>query len=128
MSDLLAYVNGDFLPRRQLAVAVDDAGFVWGATATDRARTFAGRPFRLADHVARFRRSCDLARIPQPVPDDEFTQAAERLVAHNYPLQGELSLVMFATPGPPGGPPTLALHTEPIPFARYRSLFTEGAN
>jgi branched-subunit amino acid aminotransferase/4-amino-4-deoxychorismate lyase len=51
---------------------------------------------------------------------------------------GELALVLFATPGPIGyylgqsggpgdGPPTVGLHTFPLPFARYRSLFTDGA-
>ncbi|MFO0811193.1 MAG: aminotransferase class IV [Gemmataceae bacterium] len=123
----IAYFDGHFVSPSSLAIPVADAGFVWGATATDRARTFAGKLFRLADHLARFRQSCGLARIPQPVPDDELTRIAERLVAHNYPLQGDLSLILFATPGPPGGPPTLGLHTEPIPFARHRHLFTDGA-
>jgi branched-subunit amino acid aminotransferase/4-amino-4-deoxychorismate lyase len=45
---------------------------------------------------------------------------------------------LFATPGPVGyylgepggpgdGPPTLGLHTFPLPFARYRPLFERGA-
>lgn len=127
MGEPLAYLNGSLRGTSEFVVLATDAGFVWGATATDRARTFHGRLFRLADHLTRFRQSCDLARIPQPVPDDEIAGIAERLVAHNYPLQGELTLILFATPGPPGGPPTLGLHTEPIPFARHRHLFTDGA-
>jgi branched-subunit amino acid aminotransferase/4-amino-4-deoxychorismate lyase len=54
------------------------------------------------------------------------------------PANTELAIVMFATPGPigyyggrPGNPgddpPTLGLHTFPLPFPRYRTLFTEGA-
>jgi branched-chain amino acid aminotransferase len=43
-------------------------------------------------------------------------------------------LVTFATPGPLGfylgesvnGPPTLGMATYPLPFARYRSFFTDG--
>lgn len=127
MTESLAYLGGQFVAASRLAIPITDVGFTWGATATDRARTFHGRPFRLADHLTRFHQSCDLARIPQPVPDDELTQIANRLVAHNYPLQGELAIILFATPGPPAGPPTLGLHTEPIRFARHRHLFTDGA-
>src|SRR5205085_4767484 len=122
-------------------LALNDAGFVSGATVTDLVRTFAHRPFRLPDHLRRFRRSCELARVPQPLSDDELTAVAERLVGHNAGLLRpgqDLALVLFATPGPvgyylgqPGGPgdgaPTLGLHTFPLPFARYRPLFAAGA-
>jgi branched-subunit amino acid aminotransferase/4-amino-4-deoxychorismate lyase len=51
----------------------------------------------------------------------------------------DLALVVFATPGPIGyyagqtggagdGPSTLGVHTFPLPFARYRGLFTHGAH
>lgn len=138
-SEPLAYLNGRWIPRSRLRLAAGDAGFVFGATASDLCRTFRGRLFRLADHVTRFRRSCTLARIPQPVPDDELAGAAEELVGQNARvLPGELVLVIFATPGPIGyyagrpgglgeGPPTLGMHTFPLPFERYAPLFREGA-
>ena len=141
MSRPLAYLNGRFLPQEEARLPLHDAGFVLGATATDLGRTFHHRLFRLADHLARFRRSCQAARIPQPVADEELARIAEELVAQN--AQGmdagqELALVIFATPGPIGyygglpggpgeGPPTLGLHTFPLPFARYARLFREGA-
>jgi branched-subunit amino acid aminotransferase/4-amino-4-deoxychorismate lyase len=165
------YLNGQFLPGPP-AVPVWDAGFVFGATVTDLVRTFRHQPFRLDDHIARFRQSCRLCRVPLQVSDAELTDVAERLIAHNARLlpphppgpplpqgergeqtlsppsplvgeggrggEGELALVMVATPGPIGyyagqpggpgdGPPTLLLHTFPLPLARYRRLFTEGA-
>ncbi len=133
----LVYLNGRFLPQSQAALTLHDAGFVFGATVTDLCRTFRGRPFRLADHIDRFRRSCELCRVPLTASDDELTAIAERLIEHTGGAS-ELALVMFATPGPIGyylgapggpgdGPPTLGLHTFPLPFARYRPLFTEGA-
>jgi branched-chain amino acid aminotransferase len=137
----LAYLDGRLLPYGEAALPLHDAGFVWGATVTDLCRTFRHRLFRLDDHLRRFRASCRLARVPQPRPDDHLTGVAEQLVRHNAaPLRPEqdLALVMFATPGPvghyaglPGGPgqesPTLGMHTFPLPFERYRHLFTEGA-
>lgn len=138
MPEPLAYLNGRYLPASQLALPAHDAGFVFGATATDLVRTFRHRPFRLADHLARFRQSCAVCRIPQLVPDAELARIGEELIAHNaapFPPAAALALVLFATPGPIGayaglpgdGPPTLGLHTFPLPFARYRRLFTRGA-
>ncbi len=141
MPEPLAYLHGRFLPQGEARLALNDAGFVSGATVTDLVRTFAHRPFRLPDHLRRFRRSCELARVPQPLADEELTDIAERLVSHNAGLlrpEQDLALVLFATPGPVGyylgqpggpgdGPPTLGLHTFPLPFARYARLFREGA-
>lgn len=141
MSEPLAYFNGQFLAQAEVRLPLNDAGFVFGATVTDLCRTFHHRLFRLEDHVARFRQSCHLARVPQPLPDPDLIATAEKLAAHNAGLlteDRELALVMIATPGPigyyagePGGPgdgvPTLIMHTFPLPFARYRRLFSEGA-
>jgi D-alanine transaminase/branched-chain amino acid aminotransferase len=141
MSEPLAYLNGRFLPQREAALPLHDAGFVFGATVTDLCRTFRHRLYRLDDHLARFRQSCQLAMVPQPLTDAALTEIAVRIVAENSRLlqpEADLALVMLATPGPvgfyaglPGGPgdgaPTLAMHTFPLQFARFRRLFTEGA-
>src|SRR5438270_11827675 len=101
----LAYLNGQFLPQDEAHLPLNDAGFVWGATVTDLCRTFRHRLFRLADHLARFRASCRLAQVPQPVGDDELSRLAEQVIAHNaslLPAEADLALVLFATPGPIG--------------------------
>src|SRR5438105_11192385 len=99
----LAYLNGQFLDQDQARLPLHDAGFVLGATVTDLCRTFRHRPFRLADHLARFRASCRSARVPLLPSDAELAGHAERLVAHNAALLSpdqDLALVLFATPGP----------------------------
>ncbi len=137
----VAYLSSRFLPQSEARLTLHDAGFVWGATVTDLCRTFRGRPFRLSDHLKRFRQSCELAYIPLKLSDDELTAVVERLIAHNAALLlpgGDLAIVLFATPGPVGyylgepggpgdGPPTLGVHTFPLPFARYQRLFRDGA-
>jgi branched-subunit amino acid aminotransferase/4-amino-4-deoxychorismate lyase len=142
MSQPVAYLDGQLLPQPVAHLPWHDAGFIFGATATDLCRTFHHRLFRLSDHLARFQQSCALARISQPVPDAELTHWAEKLVAHNASLlkpADDLALVLFATPGPIGyygglpggpgdGPPTLGMHTFPLPFARYRGFFEQGVS
>jgi branched-chain amino acid aminotransferase len=138
MNTPLAYLNGRLRPFAEAALPLHDAGFVSGATVVDNARTFRHKLFRWPDHLARFRRDCDTCFVPLEATDDQLTAAAEELVAHNarlLPPGGELQLVTFATPGPLGvylgdaanGPPTLGMVTYPLPFARYRRFFTEGA-
>jgi branched-subunit amino acid aminotransferase/4-amino-4-deoxychorismate lyase len=134
----LAVINGAFVGQAEAHLALHDAGFVWGATVTDLVRTFGRRLFRLADHLKRFRQSCTLACVPQPLTDAELADLADRLVAHNaglLPAGEDLILVLLATPGPIGyfvgqaasSEPTLILHTYPLPIARYAPFFAEGA-
>jgi branched-subunit amino acid aminotransferase/4-amino-4-deoxychorismate lyase len=135
-----AYFNRGFVPYEEACLPLHDAGFVFGATVTDLCRTFHHRLFRLQDHVARFRQSCQLARIAQPIPDDQVAKLAEELNARNSKLlqpKDELVLVMFATPGPVAHycgrddagdvSPTFGMHTFQLPFSRYASLFHRGA-
>ncbi len=138
MTTPLAYLNGRFLPFAEAALPLHDAGFVSGATVVDNARTFRHKLFRWPDHLARFRRDCAACYVPLNATDEHLTATAEELIAHNaklLPSGGELQLVTFATPGPLGfylgeatnGPPTLGMVTYPLPFARYRRFFAEGA-
>jgi hypothetical protein len=139
MSDApLAYLNGRFVPFADAGLPLHDAGFVSGATVVDNARTFRHRLFRWPDHLARFHRDCRTCHVPLYATDEQLTATAEELVANNaklLPPGGELQVVTFATPGPLGfyvgepanGPPTLGMVTYPLPFARYRPFFTEGA-
>jgi branched-subunit amino acid aminotransferase/4-amino-4-deoxychorismate lyase len=141
MTEPLAYLNGQLLPQSRACLPLHDAGFVLGATVTDLCRTFRHTLYRLDDHLARFRAGCTLAQIPQPLPDSELAALAVELAGRNaalLPPEHDLALVFFATPGPIGyylgepggpgdGPPTLGIHTFPLPFQRYHSLFTAGA-
>jgi branched-subunit amino acid aminotransferase/4-amino-4-deoxychorismate lyase len=141
MPEPVAYLNDRFLPQSEARLALNDAGFVMGATVTDLFRTMRFQPFRLPEHLRRFRASCQAACIPQVRSEEELTQLTLELIARNtppVPADGDLAVVLFATPGPIGyylgaaggpgdAPATFGLHSFPLPFARYRELFTEGA-
>ncbi len=131
----LAYLNGHVLPATEAGLSLQDAGFVWGATVTDRVRTYGHKLYRLSEHLERFRGSCELCSIPQPVPDRELAKVAENLAGLNAAILGpktELILILFATPGAcrpgkPAGTPTIGMHAVPFEGEAYRSLLTEGA-
>ncbi|OWK43694.1 aminotransferase class IV [Fimbriiglobus ruber] len=137
-SGAIAFHNGRFVPPHELALGFADAGFVSGAAVTDFCRTYRHELFRWPDHLARLRADCAAVRVPLPYSDTELTAAATQVAAHNARSLApgdDLALVTFATPGPlaymtgaaENGPPTIGMHTFPLPRERYRRFFTEGA-
>jgi branched-subunit amino acid aminotransferase/4-amino-4-deoxychorismate lyase len=141
MTEPLAFLNGNVVPQSQACLALNDAGFIFGATVTDLCRTFRHRLFRWTDHLARFRRSCQAAAIHAPFTDEQITATARDLVARNAELiaaDADLALVLFATPGPvgfylgqhgkAGEAPTFGMHTFPLPFQRYRPWIENGVH
>ena len=139
MTEPLAFVNGALVPQSDAGLALNDAGFLFGATVTDLCRTFRHRLYRWPDHLARFRQSCRLAYIDVLFTDEVIKRQAHELIARNAQLidaNHDLALVMVATPGPvgyylgqagnAGDAPTFVMHTFPLPFARYRPWIEQG--
>jgi len=123
----LGYFNGQFLPVGEIALPLDDAGVVWGAIVTDRLRTFGGRTFALDVHLRRFRQSCELARVPQPIPDAKLGRITEQLVRENRG-DGDVSAVWLATPGPTVGEsrPTLIVSTSELDPRAFENQYRDG--
>ena len=131
----LAWLEGRFLPRSELALPVGDAGFVLGATVTEQLRTFGGRLFLADDHGRRFAESCRIVGIEPPWPVADLLAAAAHVAAANHRLRadGDLGLVMFATPGDlaaqhegRGGRPRVAIHTFPLAFGLWADAYERG--
>ncbi|MEM6656039.1 MAG: aminotransferase class IV, partial [Planctomycetota bacterium] len=128
MSTRWAYLNGEWVDDRTLSVPVGDLGFSMGVTVTERLRTFAGIPFRKAEHLARMRRSCEIVGLPAGEIAEEFDGAISGFVARNadYFAPGDdWAIVAFATPGSGDGP-TRCVHGFPLPFAGWAHQFEAG--
>jgi branched-subunit amino acid aminotransferase/4-amino-4-deoxychorismate lyase len=132
----LAYLNGNWIGADQAVIRLDDAGFVLGVTVTEQLRTFAGRLFRLEEHLARLRQSLEIIGVDPPMPLDELGKAAIELARYNYGLlaQGDdLGLAMLVTPGVYAAfssreepSPTVCLHTYPLPFRLWAAAYQTG--
>jgi branched-chain amino acid aminotransferase len=141
-SEDLVFLNDRFVPASKAAINIYDLGIVLGATLTEMTRTFAGRPFRLEDHIDRLYRSLRYAGIkPNLTPADILAKTQELIAANGSRLsEGEdLGIVHFVTAGEnpiyAGSAaagvrlsPTVCIHSFPLPFAAWRHLFTEGAH
>lgn len=132
----IAYLSGRWLDATELVISPTDAGFVLGATVAEQLRTFAGRIFRLEDHLARLEHSLAAVGIDAGMSRRELAAVAERIVAHNCRLLAagdDLGLSIFVTPGQfasyaPATPssPTVCLHTYPLPFGLWAEKYRVG--
>ena len=110
---LAAAVSGRGLvdPAEPVLVA-DDEGFTRGRAAFETMRVYEGRPFRLAQHLARLSASAE--RIGLDPPDAaEFESLVALALGHAGSAEAVLRL--FWTPGSPGGEPRAIALVGPIP-------------
>lgn len=136
MSEPIAYLNGRLVPLSSVSVPIQDAGFLLGATVAEQMRTFAGRLFRLDQHLARLRRSLEIVGVDPGVSIDELVRAIEELTALNHAASApgdDLNVVVFITPGilaasgssSPAGP-MVSITTRPLPFRNWADKYLAG--
>ena len=82
-SSEIVYLNGEFMPLEDARIPVLDRGFIFGDGIYEVIPVYSRHPFRLLEHLARFQRSHDAIRIPNPFTDAEWTKLVQELVARN---------------------------------------------
>ena len=128
MSGEVAYLNGEWLPLAQAKVSVLDRGFLFADGVYEVVPVYAGRSFRLAEHLRRLARSLAELRIHDPHTAAQWTALVERLVAENSPGAGNGNLLVYLQvtrgapakrghPFPENTPPTVLglCHALPAP-------------
>jgi branched-subunit amino acid aminotransferase/4-amino-4-deoxychorismate lyase len=132
MNDSVAYYNGVWIPSSELGVAVDDFGFLMGATLTEKLRTFKGVPYRSEAHLVRLAHSLEVMRWNAQRICGEAYSAVEEFVVRNAHLIAEgddWNITLFVTPGKflDAASPTICVHGQPIPFHHWAREFVKGA-
>ena len=79
MSEIV-YLNGEFMPLENARVPVLDRGFIFGDGVYEVIPVYSRRPFRMPEHLARFRRSHDAIRLEYPLSDAEWTRLVHDLI------------------------------------------------
>ncbi len=69
----IAYVNGEFLPLERATVRVQDRGFQFADGVYEVVRTYHGKPFATAEHLARLGRSLDAIELKNPLRVEQWT-------------------------------------------------------
>lgn len=110
---MLAYLNGQFVPRATAAISVEDRGFIFGDGVYEVWRVVNGRLFENERHLDRLRFGVRELRLPTPelVGADALEAIAHRVLAGSGLLEGEATFYVEITRGvaprthqfPPGG-------------------------
>ncbi len=94
----IVYLNGRFLPAGEAQVSVMDRGFLFGDGIYEVIPVYAGRLFRLAEHLQRLDNSLAGIRLDNPLEPEQWTRVLNELVERNG--GGDLSLYLQVTRGP----------------------------
>jgi branched-subunit amino acid aminotransferase/4-amino-4-deoxychorismate lyase len=126
----LAYLNGRWIPGSELAIDVDDVGFLLGATVSERLRTFRGQVFRLEDHMSRMRGSLAILGLDAEPLVAELAAVVPEFVERNGSLlsvDDDWSISVFITPGVAGGGrPMVCVHGVALPFQHWAEQYERG--
>ncbi|MGH9887103.1 MAG: aminotransferase class IV, partial [bacterium] len=98
---MLAYLNGQFLPRSSATISVDDRGFVFGDGVYEVWRVVNGRLFENDRHFARLAFGLGELRIPLPdaVRPSVLNEIADRLLTESGLTDGEATFYVEITRG-----------------------------
>ena len=94
----LVYLNGDFLPPEQAQVSAFDRGFVFADGVYEVIPAYGGRPFRLAQHLARLDNSLAGIRLANPLTARDWLTVFTRLVQSGG--DSDQSVYLQVTRGP----------------------------
>ena len=118
MSGGLAWVNGEFVPRAQARVSIDDFGLRYGLTCFETMLARHGRVFRLAQHLDRLEAGLRLFRAVPPARA-ALEHAIEKVLRANS--LDDASVRLSVTPGagtrpalPASGDPTVIVTADPL--------------
>lgn len=109
----IVYLNGQFLPRNEAKLSVDDRGFFFGDGVYEVTRVVRGRLFEWDRHAKRLARGLRELRIQAGLDLDTIRSLQERLVRENGILEGQGTVYLQITRGaaprthhfPPAGTP-----------------------
>jgi D-alanine transaminase len=114
----IAFVNETFLPLSEARVSVEDRGFQFGDGIYELIRVYAGRPFRLTEHLDRLEQSARAVGIAVPYTRERWTALVSEAVARSrYP---DAKVYIQITRGVAPRDHVLASHVPPDP-ALYAS-------
>jgi len=87
----IVYLNGEYIPKEQAFVSVDDRGFLFGDGIYEVTAAYGGKLFRFPRHLARMNRGLAALRID--FDPSEVEAIHKRLLAENGLLEAPVSYV-----------------------------------
>jgi D-alanine transaminase len=121
-AEQIVYLNGEFLPLADAKIPVLDRGFIYGDGVYEVVPVYGRAPFRLQQHLARLKRSCDGIRLRNPMNDAQWGALVEAIVA-KQPFDDQ-AVYLQVTRGvarrdhafPKDATPTVFMMSNPLPL------------
>lgn len=117
----IVYLNGEYLPRSEAKLSVDERGFFFGDGVYEVTRAVDGRLFESGRHMKRLARGLRELRLDPPLSLDEIEAVSLELLKRNDITSGEGTVYLQITRGaaprthhfpPPGTPCTVFLSAQ----------------
>ncbi len=115
-----SWINGRLVNDAAAVVSIRDTGLLHAAGAFTTMRAYGGNVFRLADHLARLRGTCEALSIPLPYDDEQIKTVVGQVIAANGLSDARLRLT--ATRGSGTNDPVHGLKLEPNTFLTATAL------
>jgi len=136
-NERVAWFNGRIVRESEVLIPFRDQGFLRGDAVFDMTRSFAGRAFRLQDHVARLYRSLKYLDIDPGLSPAEMAAISEDVLARNRHLLGpgedywlaqRISRGVSRVPGDNWEHygPNVIIECVPLPLRERARLFRDG--
>jgi branched-chain amino acid aminotransferase len=87
-NERVAWFNGKLVRESEVLIPFRDQGFLRGDAVFDMTRSFNGKAFRLAEHIARLYRSLRYLEIDPGLPPAQMAAISEDVLARNRHLLG----------------------------------------
>jgi branched-chain amino acid aminotransferase len=136
-NERVAWFNGKIVRESEVLIPFRDQGFLRGDAVFDMTRSFAGKAFRLQDHVARLYRSLRYLDIDPGLSPGEMAAISEDVLARNRHLLGpgeDYWLAQRISRGVSRAPgdnwehygPNVIIECVPLPLRERARLFRDG--
>jgi branched-chain amino acid aminotransferase len=136
-NERVAWFNGKIVRESEVLIPFRDQGFLRGDAVFDMTRSFAGKAFRLQDHVARLYRSLRYLDIDPGLSPGEMAAISEDVLARNRHLLGpgedywlaqRISRGINRVPGDNWEHygPNVIVECVPLPLRERARLFRDG--
>ena len=89
-----AWINDAFVDEGEANISIRDTGLLHAAGVFTTMRSYGGTVFRLTEHLARLRDSCEALFIPLQYKDERLSQVVDELLKRNELADGRLRLTV----------------------------------
>ena len=93
-TELLVYLDGEFVPKSEAKVSVFDHGLLYGDGVFEGIRSYNCLVFKLKEHIARLRESAHTIMLQLPLTNEQLTEAVVETLKRNHLRDAYVRLVV----------------------------------